>query len=571
MIVVELDAEQKAVAEAGASARQIVLAGPGAGKTETVGARCRHLVEAEKLYPEEILLISFSNAAVDVVRRRTADIVNEGHGLDVSTIDRLAAVTRAEVEGGEPEFRSYDSSVRDATKLLTSENAPLFDGVRHVIVDEVQDVVGVRARFVLAFLRHGVPSDCGFTLLGDPLQSLYDFQLASDDVWTAAHFLEQVRRAFDTTTTTLAGEYRAATEDARRAASERSSVSEKMPGSKVLALQRVLDELSPLGPLDEDAVDTIAAWSGTTVLLCDTNARAALAADELAAAGVRVEMASRATEPSVDPCLSRAFAAWPTGRIERPDFIARLDDLGVDDPGEWWLTCLEKMGDVGALDLGRLSHALGAKRPPRELLRRPSGAVVVSTVHRAKGLEFDNVVLVDPDRWRRADLPGADSAYAAQLFVALSRARRRLTTVEGIDARSWRKNPATETWEKRAFRGRGVLGVLVEPRHLVPIPLDVATADSHVGAVVSWSPPEEVVVDDDILPRYTAEVGGSPAARTGDEFAKMILKASFHGDLPLLTGGRVEALETRFCAPRPDAPHGIFLAARISGPLTTSW
>ena len=74
-----LDMDQQRAASAPADARQIVIAGPGAGKSEVVGARCRELLDHD-VYPEEILVISFSNAAVDVVRVRTKDVVDEGTG-----------------------------------------------------------------------------------------------------------------------------------------------------------------------------------------------------------------------------------------------------------------------------------------------------------------------------------------------------------------------------------------------------------------------------------------------------------------------------------------------------------
>ena len=50
--------------------------------------------------------------------------------------------------------------------------------MRHILIDEVQDLVGYRAEFVLALLE---ATDCGFTLFGDPAQSIYGFQLGKQD------------------------------------------------------------------------------------------------------------------------------------------------------------------------------------------------------------------------------------------------------------------------------------------------------------------------------------------------------------------------------------------------------
>ena len=65
--------------------------------------------------------------------------------------------------------------------------------VRHLIVDEVQDLVGVRARLVLAVLAT-LPPDVGFTLLGDPHQAVYDFQLEDQHDMTSKQFLDRARQ-----------------------------------------------------------------------------------------------------------------------------------------------------------------------------------------------------------------------------------------------------------------------------------------------------------------------------------------------------------------------------------------
>ncbi len=48
----------------------LVIAGAGAGKTTTVAAKVKYLVEKRKVYPQEILVISFTNKAVDELKER---------------------------------------------------------------------------------------------------------------------------------------------------------------------------------------------------------------------------------------------------------------------------------------------------------------------------------------------------------------------------------------------------------------------------------------------------------------------------------------------------------------------
>src|SRR4051812_28546995 len=68
---IELNAEQLAVVEASADERLLVIAGAGQGKTEVVVSRIDYLVTEEDLVAsEEVLVLSFSRAAVSAVRTR---------------------------------------------------------------------------------------------------------------------------------------------------------------------------------------------------------------------------------------------------------------------------------------------------------------------------------------------------------------------------------------------------------------------------------------------------------------------------------------------------------------------
>ncbi len=420
-----LDTDQQRVASAPADALQIVIAGPGAGKSEVVGARCRELLTHD-VYPEEILVISFSNAAVDVVRARTVDVVDEGRGVDCATIDSLAARVRLELEDVEPRVQGFDRAVERATRLMEDADEPVFPDVRHVIVDEVQDVVGVRSRFVLTLLERGVHGGVGFTLLGDPMQSLFDFQEDPSGGAPAEPFLDLIRERFDVETVFLAGEYRARTREARAVADERVHLEGLADSDRLMLLRSLSADLPPLGELDEDAVEDVSAWSGSTALLCDTNARAGLVAARFAEYGLPVELAAAATDPSVTPWVGALLGVHESSTVAFDEFEAMADRADVRDPHGMWRILMRIARSSRDLDLRALATGLGARRIPAELLRAPAGAVVASTVHRAKGREFDNVVLVDPESWfsERDD----DGPSARRLFVAMSRARSRITT-----------------------------------------------------------------------------------------------------------------------------------------------
>ncbi len=576
-----LDAEQKDVAGVGPEYRQIVLAGPGAGKSEVVGALAASLVDTHGLYPEEILVISFSRAAVSVVEQRTAEVTDAGETVEVRTIDSLAARVIDELTEEEYVFRGYDKSIGYAMKLLERSSTPdpdeaPFGHLRHVIVDEVQDVVGVRADFVLALLRHGVPSDAGFTLLGDPLQSLYDFQLDDKHALTCYDFLERVSGLFEIRTVELAGDYRSRTETAGMIGSMRRDLMQVTGARRFRKLEAACARLSPLTAIDRETVDMVERWSGSTAFLCDTNARAALTATRLSEFGVLAEMVSGGAKPALPAWIARTLEDHPTDRIDDHEFEVGASAAGCEDPELAWRHLLDLAGSRRQVDIKQLSTQLATARG-RDLFRRaPVGRIVVSTVHRAKGLEFDNVVLVDPDEWFGS--PDDVGRMASMLYVAMSRGRDRVTTVDGVDAGRWhhvkRPGPCGRPWVKTPWRKPDLLGVIMEPemaRALGPTDTDLS---GFVGRDVGWELAAPLTDESgDEIPSWIALVDDLPVARTGGDFGRWIRSETRGHDLPELVGGRVDGIETLVGTPRGDSVgrYGLWTGARIVGPVDLEW
>ncbi|HEY9291857.1 MAG TPA: UvrD-helicase domain-containing protein [Microlunatus sp.] len=568
--MIELDQSQQEAASVEPDERQVVFAGPGAGKSEVVGALAASLVD-KGILPEDILIISFSRAAVDVVRRRTSAVVDEGHVVDVSTIDALAARLLADHGDGESEFRGYEETIKAARGLLTEADEPLLADVQHVIVDEVQDVVGVRAEFVLSLLAKGVSSDAGFTLLGDPLQALYDFQLGSGDV-TSQAFLDMVTMRWTPDERELTGQHRSRSDDADRVAAARRDLMATSTDRRVQQLRILLADLVPLGELDPDAAADIAEWDGSTALLCDTNARAGLAADRLAAQGVPVTLATSALDPGI-PAWVAQVVGDRSGLLSRSDFTAVAETIGLPQQDELWWSLLDLAAGPRGVDLDRLLQRLVDPRQARRIGGRPQPRVVASTVHRAKGLEFDNVVLVDPLDWDRRDSSPQDQA--SLLYVGMSRARGRLTTTAGVPTRGWYRYERSRLrpWVRRSPRGHGATGMIMEPAHaraLGPVDHDLTV---HVGAAVRWRRGDDHwTADGDDVPSWVGTVDDEPVARTTIEFGEIVRRLRFnaYGRIPGLVGGRMEGLET-IVDPRRTDGRRVWIGARVTGEVQLDW
>ncbi|MDO8147494.1 AAA family ATPase [Isoptericola sp. b515] len=587
---IALDDSQRAAVEVEADARQVVVAGPGSGKTEVVSALVDRLIEEEGVDPDDgILVVSFSNAAV-----HAADARRRLHGAEpvtIRTLDSLATrIVRDHADDG-GEGLDFDARVSLATRLLRDGEADeVLEDVEHLVVDEVQDVVGVRADFLLAMLEH-LPGDAGFSLLGDPAQGIYDFQIRPDPSGrrprsrtTSADLLRGVREMRGVEERVLTGQYRATSRDARAAAALRSRVLEAGGSEEVADFEA---EIVPVGDIVE-AVVMADRWPGTTAFLTADNGQAMLVAREVADHGHRVELRRGAQQRVLAGWVARALGAAPTASVNRDEFLSRAADVLPDvDAAVLWRATRGVVGGRGTeIDVKALARRLMMPGSlVRDLIDEPMADIVVSTVHRAKGLEFDNVVLVDfPDKPWRSDDVEPDEAGRTR-FVAVTRARDLIARATGPDDRWLSRHPRTRRWYRRGRQQWQTFGfeIRVDDVDTVePGGLDPAEAQNRLATVVRPGDRLELALDLDrsslTLPVYTLLHDGVAVARTSAAFGHDLvarirtIEKGRHG-WPRLSGARVESVATVVGNPQPGpvGVHGLWLAPVTAGLLDLDW
>lgn len=175
------DVQQNAVVGASPEARLIVESGPGCGKTDVACARVASLIEAG-VPAARIVLLSFTRTAVREIRTRIGQIAatsSDVAEVDVRTLDSFAGSLRtgASQVKGIRRAASYDDSIKQTIALFGEGNLQLkeyLNRLRHVIVDEAQDLVGDRAALVRLLLE-SLPSVCGWTVFLDPAQAIFDW------------------------------------------------------------------------------------------------------------------------------------------------------------------------------------------------------------------------------------------------------------------------------------------------------------------------------------------------------------------------------------------------------------
>jgi hypothetical protein len=464
-----LTLEQQKVVDLPSDAMTLVVAGAGAGKTHTLVRRLDALLKYEGLSAGETLVLSFSRAAVRELRRRLDQHAGGGRHVRVQTFDSWALELLTQVDAsGDWEGRGFDERIKAAAELIgTSAVNDLYEDLRHVIIDEVQDLVGDRRELVEALLD---TYNCGFTVVGDPAQGIYGFQVNSAErAGEVGRFFDWLYSRFgeDLTELHLTRNFRATTNKARIGLPFgprlQASVKEHAGdgGVPYEELRTALLNTLPIGDLsDRFVLQGLRDHEGTTAVLCRTNGQALLVSEALHAGGVPHRVQRSATDRVVPAWLVGLFSAATSSIMPRSEFLKIAKELPLSAdwaPEELWRILLRAVpGRTGSLDLGRLRTVLAEHRMPDELTAPPASELVVSSVHRAKGLEFDRVLIVDPGPLRPdTDDPGEESRM---LYVALTRPRHELMHLATPKTMPMvlRRTPDNLRWGRYHVKSRGM-------------------------------------------------------------------------------------------------------------------
>jgi hypothetical protein len=203
-------------------------------------------------------------------------------------------------------------------------------------------------------------------------------------------------------------------------------------------------------------------------------------------------------------------------------------------------------------------------------MEQTGSGVVVSTVHRAKGLEFDNVVLVYPSEL----LPGdADDEETSVAYVAATRARDQLLAATADFPKFLRKDKQIGRWVLAGPKPWMTFGVEVKADDIQPVSTS-GKADVPVGSSVDIA--LDPLRSDLAFPVYTLRWEGDIVGRTSEEFGRRLARRigaqpKKGRSWPRMSGLGLESRETRV------APYGatdeilISTALRFTGMTRIDW
>jgi len=426
---------QQAIIEARLDRNFLVLAPPGTGKTHTLIERLVYAIT--KSYGEvdagELLVLSFTRAAVGEIRDRIAKAIANGapdslRYVRVRTFDAYA--TWLLNDGGyDLAGKTYDARIELLTKALKAislrQATDRIGRSRYLFVDEIQDLVGERADMVFELIKRILTNKGSVTLLGDPHQSINDYQIEGKDNQTdSAEFLGKVQNhlAGSLERFKLEESHRYETPEMKLLAAEAKTIvdnGQRTAKDKLNLLVELIPKVTQELLIENFKTGSIDA------LLVRSNGEVFQWFNWHQEQGNACMVNTGANGRPWPPWIGQAIMHYQSSVMTRDQLLNRSscnveNGLVVSEEELDELLLNERLIMRNTINLDDLAFRLKHLSPVKKGDEANKG-LIVSTVHKAKGLEYKNVVVIWPSKKEISD------EEVRVLYVAITRAKRSIS------------------------------------------------------------------------------------------------------------------------------------------------
>ena len=411
----ELSDRQREIIDDKQSKYIVVAAGPGSGKTRVLVHKLASLLLLEDVKHEQLLMLTFSRAAATEFKKRLIDLVgNAAHYVDIKTFHSYSF----DLIGKQGNLDEAKDVVRLAAERIEKgevEQSKIAKSV--LVIDEAQDMAQDDFQLVRALMHQN--EEMRVIAVGDDDQNIYAFR-GSDSRYMQSLVEQESAKLYEMTDNYRSGI--AVVDCANRYV-------QRIPSRlKRTTIQSATGEKGKVKTL-KSFLDANIRVEGCTAILTRTNEETMQVAYELERRGMHATVA-------------QSMGGFRFGNLAEVRYF--LKQLGEKDevsiPEEKWQEAkqrtLEKYASSTCLSIMQhffvdfeVTHKSYYRSDLSEyifesniedFIAADNKSIFVSTIHKAKGREFDTVYLLSP-------VPdGRDINDMRAYYVGLTRARRNL-------------------------------------------------------------------------------------------------------------------------------------------------
>ena len=402
----------------------VVAAGPGSGKTRVLVHKLASLLLLEDVKHEQLLMLTFSRAAATEFKKRLIDLVgNVAHYVEIKTFHSYSF----DLIGKQGSLDEAKDVVRHAAEMIEKgEVEPSKIAKSVLVIDEAQDMGQDDFRLVQALMRQN--EEMRVIAVGDDDQNIYAFR-GSDSRYMQSLVSQEGAKLYEMT-----DNYRSAKAIVDCANRFVQRIPNRMKHATIQSATGEEGKVMTIKSLQNAEIKV----QGGTAILTRTNEETMQVAYELEQRGLHATVA-------------QSMGGFRFGNLAEVRYF--IKQIGKDDEvtisKEKWQeakkstlktyassTCLGVMrhffADFEAINRVYYRsdlHEYVFESNIEDFIASDDKSVFVSTIHKAKGREFDTVYLMSsvPDGRQVEDM----RAY----YVGLTRAKRNLYLIT---------NPPTE-------------------------------------------------------------------------------------------------------------------------------
>ncbi len=421
----------------------VVVAGPGSGKTRVLVHKLAAILTLEDVKHEQLLMLTFSRAAATEFKSRLIDLIKEtANFVEIKTFHSYCF----DLLGKIGNLEEVDNVVRNAAQMiLAGEVEPDRIAKRVLVIDEAQDMDEDEYHLVQALMN--VNEDMKVIAVGDDDQNIYEFR-GSDSKYLRALVNEYDARLYE-----LVENYRSCQKIVRFSNLFARQISNRLKNREIVAVSKEEGSVTLYSHrssnMEEAVVEnlTLHPTDGTSCIMTTTNDQAFYMLGLLLKKGIQARLIQS----------NDGFSLYDLAEIRF--FIKKLPDKNLYTEEEWktakealsavyahsaclenCLTLLSQFEKVNERLYRSDFEEFVRESHYEDFVSEEAGTVFVSTIHKTKGREFNQVFML-----LKNFNPIRDEEKRT-LYVGITRAKEALFVHYDNGLFDWVKEPGIQKY-----------------------------------------------------------------------------------------------------------------------------
>lgn len=453
----QLSKRQKEIIDDHESRCIVVAAGPGSGKTRVLVHKLASLLLLEDVKHEQLLMLTFSRAAATEFKQRLMQLIgNAAHFVEIKTFHSYSF----DLLGRIGNLNDADGVVRKAADMINKgEVEPNRIGKTVLVIDEAQDMSTEDFALVTALMNAN--EEMRVIAVGDDDQNIYEFRGSN------SQYLYQLSQLPNSRFIEMTENYRSQQHIVNAANAFASGIQQRMKQTPILAISKEYgcvkvvkhpafyqeEKVYMFQPIVEDIIlqqkarreqektrtlkqettsDTKKQES--TCVLTQTNEEAVILLALLHKLGIHGKLVQSmdglrfwnlAETRYFLKCIDRGFERTQSPLIDEKVWEAAktktFAKYAASETLPYLRRCVQLFEQTNRAKYYSDFHEFAFESSVEDFCDVSDAEVVVSTIHKAKGCEFDHVFMLITDPLHPTD------EVLRRYYVAMTRAKQTLT------------------------------------------------------------------------------------------------------------------------------------------------